>query len=124
MRILYGAVGEGLGHATRSGVAGPASARAGHEVKMVASGRAYPWSVTLWDWSKGVTADKTMPRADRQVRGGDVILLHGGCNVSMGYDRSQSVEATGRILRRWKDEGGLEFVTVPEMIERQGFVYP
>lgn len=82
------------------------------------------WSVTLWDWSKGVTADKIMRKAEKQVQGGDVILLHDGCNVSMGFDRSQSVEATDRILRRWKEGEGLEFVTVPELIERQGFTYP
>jgi uncharacterized protein (TIGR00661 family) len=43
MRILYGAVGEGLGHATRSGVVAEHLLARGHEVKMVASGRAYPY---------------------------------------------------------------------------------
>jgi peptidoglycan/xylan/chitin deacetylase (PgdA/CDA1 family) len=82
------------------------------------------WSVTLWDWSKGVTADKIMRKAEKQIKGGDVILLHDGCDVSMGYDRSQSVEATKRILSRWKEDEGYEFVTIPEMVERTGFVYP
>lgn len=81
------------------------------------------WSVTLWDWSKGVTTEKIMRKADHQIRGGDVILLHDGCNVRMGYDRSHSIEATGRILDRWQAEG-YEFVSVPEMIERTGFTYP
>ncbi len=43
MRILYGAVGEGLGHATRSGVVARHLLEQGHEVKMVASGRALPY---------------------------------------------------------------------------------
>jgi uncharacterized protein (TIGR00661 family) len=43
VRILYGAVGEGLGHATRSGVVAEHLIAEGHHVKMVASGRAYPY---------------------------------------------------------------------------------
>lgn len=43
MRILYGAVGEGLGHATRSRVVAQHLIDRGHEVKMVASGRALPY---------------------------------------------------------------------------------
>jgi len=82
------------------------------------------WSVTLWDWSKRVTAEKIMRKAVRQIRGGDVILLHDGSNVAMGYDRRCSVEATESILARWKECEGYEFVTVPEMIERTGFTYP
>ena len=43
MRILYGAVGEGLGHATRSRVVAEHLLARGHEVKMAASGRALPY---------------------------------------------------------------------------------
>jgi uncharacterized protein (TIGR00661 family) len=43
MRILYGAVGEGLGHATRSRVVAEHLIGEGHEVKMAASGRALPY---------------------------------------------------------------------------------
>ena len=43
MRILYGAVGEGLGHATRSRVVASHLLDQGHEVKMAASGRAFPY---------------------------------------------------------------------------------
>lgn len=78
------------------------------------------WSVTLWDWSKGVTAEKIMRKADRQIRGGDVILLHDGSDVAMGFDRGHSIEATNRILERWKGEG-FRFVTIPELIEATGF---
>ncbi|MGH3022436.1 MAG: glycosyltransferase family protein [Gaiellaceae bacterium] len=43
MRILYGAVGEGLGHATRSRVVAEHLLGRGHRVKMAASGRALPY---------------------------------------------------------------------------------
>ena len=79
------------------------------------------WSVTLWDWSKGVTTEKIMHKAEKQIRGGDVILLHDGCDVAMGYDRHHSVEATELILQRWKDQEGYKFVTIPEMIAASGF---
>jgi len=82
---------------------------------------AVTWSVTLWDWSRGVTTEKIMHKAERQIRGGDVILLHDGCDVAMGYDRSHSVEATQQILARWKEREGYAFVTIPEMIEATGF---
>ena len=41
MRILYGVVGEGMGHATRSKVVCEHLAARGHEVKIVVSGRAH-----------------------------------------------------------------------------------
>jgi peptidoglycan-N-acetylglucosamine deacetylase len=82
------------------------------------------WSVTLWDWSKGVTTQKIMRKAEKQIRGGDVILLHDGCNVAMGWDRSHSVEATELILTQWKEQQGYEFVTIPEMIAATGFQVP
>ncbi len=41
MRILYGVVGEGMGHATRSRVVLEHLLRCGHTVSVVASGRAY-----------------------------------------------------------------------------------
>ena len=43
MRVLYGVVGEGLGHATRSRVVAERLLEQGHEVKMVASGQALPY---------------------------------------------------------------------------------
>lgn len=41
MRILYGVVGEGMGHATRSRVVIEHLLNAGHQVKVVVSGRAH-----------------------------------------------------------------------------------
>ena len=43
IKILYGVIGEGLGHATRSRVVAEHLMRQGHEVKAAASGRAFPY---------------------------------------------------------------------------------
>jgi peptidoglycan/xylan/chitin deacetylase (PgdA/CDA1 family) len=72
------------------------------------------WSVTGWDW-KAPPADYIERRVAKQVRGGDVILLHDGGHLQMGADRSQTVLATDRLITRYKAEG-YEFVTVPEMM--------
>ena len=45
MRILYGVVGEGMGHATRSHVVLDHLARRGHEIRIVVSGRAHAFLV-------------------------------------------------------------------------------
>ena len=50
----------------------------------------------------------------KQIRGGDVILLHDGGHKEMGADRSQTVVATDRLITRYKAEG-YEFVTIPQM---------
>src|SRR5690349_23933882 len=43
MKILYGVVGEGMGHATRSKVVVSHLVAKGHEVKIVVSGRAHAY---------------------------------------------------------------------------------
>jgi peptidoglycan/xylan/chitin deacetylase (PgdA/CDA1 family) len=72
------------------------------------------WTVTCFDW-KETTADRVERHAVRQIRGGDVILMHDGGHTKMGADRRHTVEATDRLIRRYKGEG-FEFVTVPEMM--------
>ncbi len=74
------------------------------------------WNVTCYDW-KARSADEIVAHAERQIRGGDVILLHDGGYRRMGADRSRSVEASDRILTRYKGEG-YEFVTIPQMMEK------
>ncbi len=75
------------------------------------------WNVSCYDW-KAKSAEEIVGRAERQIRGGDVILLHDGEYHRIGVDRSRSLEASDRILARYKAEG-YEFVTVPEMMERR-----
>ena len=73
------------------------------------------WNVSCYDW-KPISAADIAGRAERQIRGGNVILLHDGEHHRIGVDRSRSIEATERILSRYKGEG-YEFVTVPEMMK-------
>jgi peptidoglycan/xylan/chitin deacetylase (PgdA/CDA1 family) len=72
------------------------------------------WSASSYDW-KAPSAAQIVANLNRQVRGGDVILLHDGDCKQMGGERSLSVQATGEILRRYRGEG-YEFVTVGEMM--------
>ena len=74
------------------------------------------WSVTGYDWNAPPAA-VIEEKIARQVRGGDVILLHDGSHVQMGADRSQTVLATDRLLTRYKDEA-YEFVTIPQMMTK------
>ena len=72
------------------------------------------WNVTSWDWGTPPAA-KIVQTCSRQIRGGNVILMHDGSHVAMGADRWQTVMATHLLIERWKAEG-YEFVTVPEMM--------
>ncbi len=72
------------------------------------------WNINGQDW-KGYSADEIKHRIRRQLRGGDVILLHDGSHISMGVDRSQTILATDLLIPEAKSEG-FEFVTIPEMM--------
>jgi peptidoglycan/xylan/chitin deacetylase (PgdA/CDA1 family) len=76
------------------------------------------WSVSGWDWNAD-PAEKVLRTVEKQVCGGDVILLHDGGHERLGVDRAASVRAADLILRRYRDEG-CQFVTVPEMLEAAG----
>ena len=73
------------------------------------------WNVTCYDW-KPTSAAKVIAHARRQIRGGNVILMHDGDQRAMGTDRDHSVEATERLIAHYKAEG-FEFVTIPEMMK-------
>ncbi len=60
------------------------------------------------------TADEVEKRVSTRVRGGDVIVMHDG-----GGERLHTVQATDRLIRRFKNEG-YEFVTVPGMMRAVG----
>jgi len=72
------------------------------------------WNVTGYDWTAPPAA-AIEGKVMKQVRGGDVILLHDGGHKEMGADRSQTVIATDRLITRYKDEGR-EFVTISTML--------
>lgn len=72
------------------------------------------WSAAGWDW-KPHTAQEITAIVRRQVRGGEVVLLHDGGHQRLGVDRSATVAATGLLLSHYRGEGW-RFVTVEEMI--------
>jgi peptidoglycan-N-acetylglucosamine deacetylase len=71
------------------------------------------WNVTGYDWSAPPAA-VIEKKVARQMRGGDVILLHDGGHRTTDADRAQTVIATDNLIRRYRDQG-YEFVTVEEM---------
>jgi peptidoglycan-N-acetylglucosamine deacetylase len=72
------------------------------------------WNVTGYDWNAPPAA-VIERKVARQIRGGDVILLHDGGHKEMGADRSQTVIATDHLITRYKGEG-YEFVKIPQMM--------
>jgi len=74
------------------------------------------WNVSCYDW-KPISTAEIVHHAERQIRGGDVVLLHDGGHGRMGVDRSRSLEATDRLLTHYKS-AGYEFFTVPEMMQK------
>jgi peptidoglycan/xylan/chitin deacetylase (PgdA/CDA1 family) len=71
------------------------------------------WNVTGYDWNAPPAA-VLEKKVERQMRGGDVILLHDGGHRAMGADRAQTVIATDNLIRRYKDQR-YEFGTVEEI---------
>jgi peptidoglycan-N-acetylglucosamine deacetylase len=72
------------------------------------------WTVSSNDW-KIRSADAIEQRVTTRIRGGDVILMHDGAHLRMGADRAATVEATDRLIRRFKDTG-YQFVSILEMM--------
>jgi peptidoglycan/xylan/chitin deacetylase (PgdA/CDA1 family) len=74
------------------------------------------WNITCYDW-KPTTPERILANVARQMRGGDVILMHDGGHLRMGADRRHSVEATDRMVAKYSAEG-YGFASIPEMIAR------
>lgn len=72
------------------------------------------WNVTGFDWD-APPSEVIEQKVAKQIRGGDVILLHDGGHKQVGADRSQTVLATDRLVTKYKSEG-YEFVTIPRMM--------
>jgi peptidoglycan/xylan/chitin deacetylase (PgdA/CDA1 family) len=75
------------------------------------------WNVTGFDWTAPPSA-VIEKKVAKQIRGGDVILLHDGGHKQMGADRSQTVQATDHLITKYKSEG-YEFVTIPQMMKKR-----
>jgi peptidoglycan-N-acetylglucosamine deacetylase len=88
----------------------PAVLRIAHELGL----QPIIWNVTGYDWNAPPSAIIER-KVTRQLRGGDVILLHDGGHKQMDADRSQTVIATDNLIARLKSQGN-EFVTIPEML--------
>ncbi len=73
------------------------------------------WNVTGYDWNAPPAA-VIEKKVARQMRGGDVILLHDGGHRALGADRAQTVIATENLILRYKDQGR-EFVTLEAMMK-------
>jgi peptidoglycan-N-acetylglucosamine deacetylase len=76
------------------------------------------WNVTGYDWNAPPAA-AIENKVTKQMRGGDVILLHDGGHRAMGADRSQTVIATNRLITYYLAEG-YEFVTISQMMQKAG----
>lgn len=76
------------------------------------------WNVTGYDWN-APPATEIERKVRRQIRGGDVILLHDGNHKQLGADRSQTVLATDHLITRFKEKG-YEFVAIPQMMSCPG----
>lgn len=87
----------------------PATLRVARELGL----KTVMWNVTGYDWNAPPAA-VIENKVERQMRGGDVILLHDGGHRAMGADRAQTVIATENLIRRCNREGW-QFVTVEEM---------
>jgi peptidoglycan-N-acetylglucosamine deacetylase len=74
------------------------------------------WNVTGYDWNAPPAA-VIEQKVAKQIRGGDVILLHDGSHKQMGADRSQTVRATDGLISRYKSEG-YEIVSVSDMLAK------
>jgi len=63
------------------------------------------WSVTCYDW-RPITADAVERKAiigiDRDHARGHVLLMHDGGHRGMGVDRQRTVDATDRVIARYK----------------------
>lgn len=72
------------------------------------------WTITCYDW-KPTSAEKVEFHAMRQIRGGDVILLHDGGHLALNADRTHTVNAVASMVPKLIDQG-YEFVTIGDWL--------
>lgn len=102
----------------------PFGGRLPHTLRIARSLNLLPvmWNVTGWDWN-APSADYVEEKISKQLRGGDVILMHDGSHASPDADRAHTVTATDRLIRRYKAEG-FHFVTIPQMMQNSPAFQP
>lgn len=64
------------------------------------------WNVTCFDWRRTTTdavEHHARKRIDRNRTHGHIILFHDGGHTGLGADRSHSIEATERIILRYRE---------------------
>ena len=77
------------------------------------------WDVTCFDWRRTTTdtvEEHARKRIDRDRTHGHIILFHDVGHTGLGADRSHSVEATERLIQRYK--GTHRFCRVDEIQPR------
>jgi uncharacterized protein (TIGR00661 family) len=102
MKILYGIVGEGMGHATRSIVVLEHLLRSGHEVRVVVSGRAHRFLVERLQHHQNVTIE--------EIRG--LTLRYLGNRLERGKSlywnllhAPESVQKNVKVYRKVAEDG-------------------
>jgi peptidoglycan/xylan/chitin deacetylase (PgdA/CDA1 family) len=74
------------------------------------------WDVTCFDW-KRTTADRVETHARKRIecdrRRGHIVLMHDGGHTGMGADRTHTVEATERLIQRYK--GAYQFRRIDQI---------
>lgn len=70
-------------------------------------------SIDPRDWEEGVSADTIVARAEKQVKLGNIILMH-----DAGGDREQTVKALPRIIEFYK-RNGYQFVSLAQLMGKK-----
>ena len=105
MKILYGVVGEGMGHATRSRVVLEHLLAIGHQIHVVVSGRAHPFLMESFRDRPGFSV--------QEIQGLRLVYKEGGIDKSESFwtnvqaapnDLRKNLEAYGSIAGRFEPE--------------------
>jgi peptidoglycan-N-acetylglucosamine deacetylase len=71
------------------------------------------WSVTAYDWSaqspEPIVGHVVRQADSRRTPQSEIVLLHDGGHLAFGADRAHTVEATRRLLERYRSK---QFVTI------------
>ncbi len=77
------------------------------------------WDNMTSDWNAEKSGEEIVRDIIGRAKPGGVIVLHDGRDSRLSYDRSQMLQALPFVIGTLK-ERGLDFVTIPELIESEG----